>query len=183
MAETKDHEDVSEEHVKKIKTGDIRVDALVGLTRVAHIIDGLLEKELTKYSISRSEYILLDVLKEAGNSQRPSDLKLWLHLAKHTITIIINSLEKKGLVERRIDASDRRSLQISLTPHGWELLGQIMPVRRKLAHEVMSCLSEEQIEKMDAGLEALRVHLNQYRIENESHETRQINQMDNSKGV
>lgn len=160
--------------MRKIKTGDTKVDAFIGLARVAHIIDGLLERQLSKYNINRSEYILLDVLKETGTSLRPSDLKIWLHLAKHTITMLINSLERKGLVQRRIDDSDRRSLQVSLTSRGWELTGQIMPVRRQVVHEVMSCLPEEQIEKMDAWLETLRVHLDQYGIQNESLETRQI---------
>jgi DNA-binding MarR family transcriptional regulator len=161
--------------VRKIKTGDAKVDAFIGLNRVAHIIDGLLERQLAKFSINRSEYTLLDVLKETGSSLRPSDLKIWLHLAKHTITMLINSLEKKGFVQRRIDDSDRRSLQISLTSRGWELIGQIMPVRRQVAHEVMSCLPEEQIERMDAWLETLRTHIDAQGIQNESPETRQMN--------
>ena len=160
--------------MRRIKTGDSKVDALIGLGRVAHIIDGLLERQLAKYDINRSEYILLDVLKETGNSLRPSDLKIWLHLAKHTITMIINSLEKKELVERKIDGSDRRSIQVSLTSRGWELIGQIMPVRRQIADEVMSCLSEDQVERMDASLETLRLHLDQHGMESEPLETRQI---------
>ncbi len=49
---------------------------------------------------------------------RISDIGKLLRISNPTVTQFINSLEKTGWVERRMDANDRRSVQVFLTDVG-----------------------------------------------------------------
>lgn len=142
-----------------VETGDAKVDAFVALLRAADLLDKYLEVELANYPLNRTEYILMTVLKLHDGYMRPTDLSDHIFRAKHTISRLINSLEKKGLVRREIDDTDRRSLRVSLTTQGWELIEQIWLVRQELAHRAMSCFSQQEIKTMKEWLSTFREHL------------------------
>ena len=143
----------------RVDTGDVKVDAFVALLRTADILDKYLEIQLANYPLSRTEYILMTALKLHGGRMRPTDLSNHVFRAKHTISGLINSLEKKGLTRREIDDKDRRSLQVSLTTRGWELIEEIWLARRDMAHRAMSCFDQQQIERIREELNILREHL------------------------
>ncbi len=66
--------------------------------------------------------------------QRMSDIATECHMSAAGATVLIDSLEKKGLVERKHDEQDRRQVQVSLTPEGRELVDSIL----KQPHETVS---------------------------------------------
>ena len=143
----------------RISTGDVKVDTLIALARVAHIYDRHLEKRLSKYGINRTEYYLLDILKENNGTMKLSELKDWLQVARHTLTLVVNSLENKELIERNIYQGDRRSLEISIRPKGWECINLIVKDRLEIAHKLMSSISEEKADTLNKSLETLRTSL------------------------
>ena len=63
---------------------------------------------------------------------------------KATVTRRLDSLVKKGLIERIPDANDRRRFRIALTQQGEETLAATLPLLRDLQHKVQSGLSEEE---------------------------------------
>ena len=44
-----------------------------------------------------------------------------------SLTHTLRLMESEGLITRQARSSDRRSVALSLTPHGGELLAQILP--------------------------------------------------------
>ena len=145
--------------MERIETGDPKVDAMVAFFRVADILDRHLELELENYPVTRTEYLLMISLKMHGGHMRPTDLSNHIFRAKHTISVLINSLEKKGFIQREINKKDRRSLKISLTNRGWELVEQIWEARRNIAYKAMSCLDEQETDRIKESLNTLREHL------------------------
>lgn len=78
---------------------------------------------------------------------------------KSSVTYLINSLVKRGLVERVADKSDRRNKQIFLTPAGKQKRKTIFPWVLDLYRKAAGDLSEEEIrnafdlvKKMSANL-------------------------------
>lgn len=47
-----------------------------------------------------------------------SEISKYLHVTSPTVTQLLKGLEMRGLVERKVDATDRRSVRITLTPKG-----------------------------------------------------------------
>lgn len=50
-----------------------------------------------------------------------SELSNRLHVTSPSVTQLVTSLEKRGLVERRMDPADRRSVLVSITEKGDEI--------------------------------------------------------------
>ena len=51
-----------------------------------------------------------------------SEMQSKLHITKSAISQMMNSLEKKGYIEREIDKADRRKIVATLTPRGEDIL-------------------------------------------------------------
>ena len=143
----------------RISTGDAKVDTLIALARCAHIYDRHLEKKLAKYHVNRTEYYVLDVLKENGGTMKLSELKDWLQIARHTLTLVMNSLEEKGLIERKLCSADRRSLQIYLKRKGQQCIERIIQDRQVITYKLMSTINMEETKAMNENLELLRLSL------------------------
>lgn len=71
-----------------------------------------------------SEFKVLATIEHGANRKQTemkvSEISHQLKVTPPTVTQIINTLEKDGLVERTIDPEDRRAVKIKLTPKGME---------------------------------------------------------------
>ncbi|MGO4592500.1 MarR family winged helix-turn-helix transcriptional regulator [Leifsonia sp. 2TAF2] len=86
---------------------------------------------------------------------RPSEIAAIEVAAAPTITRIVAELESRGLVERMPDPEDRRSLFVSGTEAGTELLLEARSDRARAVAEVLGELTPEQVEAVRAALPAL----------------------------
>lgn len=67
------------------------------------------------------------VLIEANPGLKQADLARALQLDRSTVVTVIDTLEKRGLVDRRRAPEDRRSNAVSLTDAGVDLLARLKP--------------------------------------------------------
>jgi DNA-binding MarR family transcriptional regulator len=68
-----------------------------------------------------------------------------------TVTGIVDRLERKGLIERRREAADRRVITIALTERGTSLAENSPPaVHHKIVHAVQMLSERERKEVFDA---------------------------------
>ncbi len=74
-----------------------------------------------------------------------------LHLTSATLTGIVDRLEKNGLVERRPNTKDRRSLLVGLTKKGLNILPDLHQCRQQANSAFLKKLSSKE-EKMLRGL-------------------------------
>lgn len=107
----------------------------------------------TRATISRSEGGILSTL--SGGPKRVTELAELEGLAQPTITILIKRLEQNGWVTRARDAEDGRVVLVSLTPAGTVALEQFRAQYREVLREHLEALSDEQVEALGDGLEAL----------------------------
>ena len=83
--------------------------------------------ECSKYGITATQsFVLLDLLDHDGSSVK--DIANRIQLDSPAVTGVIDRLLKENLVQRIEDPSDRRSLQILLTPKGSQLADEIVPM-------------------------------------------------------
>lgn len=68
----------------------------------------------------RGEHFVLNYISEHEGNVTPSDISNEMGITSARIAAALNSLEKKGLILRRIDAEDRRRILIDMTDVGRE---------------------------------------------------------------
>jgi DNA-binding MarR family transcriptional regulator len=71
-----------------------------------------------------SEIRVLFIIKrseEYTHQIKVSEISKYLHVTSPTVTQLLKGLELRGLIERKVDATDRRSVGITLTEKGEQL--------------------------------------------------------------
>ncbi len=87
---------------------------------------------------------------EPGLSQQELAAKLQIHPSR--LVAILDSLEKRGFVERRANPHDRRLYSVHLTKNGGEVLEKIGKVAREHQDALLSALSQEERDALAALL-------------------------------
>src|SRR4030042_71710 len=83
----------------------------------------------------------------------PAALSRRLFLEPHTVSELINRMQKKGLVTKKKDRSKGNVVRISITEKGIEACNKLMG--RELIHHFMSLLTEKQRQQLRESLTIL----------------------------
>jgi DNA-binding MarR family transcriptional regulator len=126
------------------------VDAVVGASRALVAIAarslGAAGEEVTL-----PQYRALVVLASRG-AQRVVDLAGYLDVTASTATRMCDRLIRKGLVRRQRQSSDRRSVHVSISASGRELVAAVTRRRRQEVEEIVQRMSAQQRDELVATL-------------------------------
>lgn len=114
------------------------------------------ELALLPHNLSLPQLHLLSVLKQNGSILTTGEIGRAMVKASQTITGLVDRLEVQDFVERKFDRSDRRKTWVRLTDKGERKLEEALPVARRLAEEVFSVLTGEELREFQAKTERLR---------------------------
>src|SRR5713226_188301 len=99
--------------------------AASALFRTYQAVTARFEEVLSEFELTRTGYLLLATLALSGERDRPlSYLSRNLLVHPTTITLVVDQMEQRGLVERVRHETDRRSTLVHLTPAGREVADQ-----------------------------------------------------------
>ncbi|WP_147821145.1 MarR family winged helix-turn-helix transcriptional regulator [Salidesulfovibrio onnuriiensis] len=125
--------DLPDEHLLaryKEKYPELDVTALIcflKLLRVASDVESSLNTFLTQFDISQRRFFILILLTRRLEGWTPSELAKGTGVTNATMTGVLDTLVKDGLVERKTDPEDRRVKVVVITPKGEELMDKIFP--------------------------------------------------------
>jgi len=111
---------------------------------------------LAKVGLTPQQYSVLMAIKFLNKPATPTDVAHWLDRNTNSITLIVDRMERDGLIERARDLRDRRSLRLVMTKKGEDLLERGSVPAWELAQQVMSCLSEEELQTLNKLVEKVR---------------------------
>ncbi|WP_419770738.1 MAG: MarR family winged helix-turn-helix transcriptional regulator [Candidatus Marinarcus sp.] len=120
-----------------------KLDNVFGVL-IANIRNSLknnLEKELMKYDISASQSIILRRLCEKDNLTQ-KELAEDTYFLQPSLTLLIDKLERKGLVQRQSKLNDRRAYNICITQKGRELEKILIDASNKVENEAFQGMDE-----------------------------------------
>lgn len=121
-------------------------------------LDQVLSQNLQPFGLSGSAFNLLAILEKQENRCLPlHEIGRLMVTSRANITGLIDSLVRRGLVERIPHESDRRIKLARLLPAGQELLERIFPSHLALVERVTEQLTEEESLQLVALLKKLRV--------------------------
>ncbi len=113
------------------------LDAYIKLLRAAESVSARVTRRLGDAGLTLSQFGVLEALHHLGPLCL-SDLARKILKTSGNLTLVVDNLEKRGLVSRRHDSSDRRFVRVSITPGGKRLIAGIFPAH---AREITRALS------------------------------------------
>ena len=136
----------------KIKIDDPVKEASLLLHQVAFSIDKIEDKSFRRVGISPSQYSVIAAIRHIKDPVTPTNVANWLDRNTNSITLMIDRLEREGLVTRSRDLNDRRSLRLSLTEKGMDAFKRGAKPRAEIPQEAMSCLSPGEVQELNRSV-------------------------------
>jgi len=130
-------------HHKGSKKEVSALNTYIKLVRAVESLNQRLYTSLGKYSLTESQFAVLEALYHLGPlNQRELSRKLLR--SPGNITMVIDNLEKRNFVKRERGELDRRIYIIHLTPEGKDFIKRIFPEHLSSIVKELSVLSEEE---------------------------------------
>lgn len=144
---------------------DLNLDALQVLSRIsrlAHHLDAGRKSAFAKSDLESWEFDVLASLRRAGKPYAlpPRELIKENLVTSGTMTNRIDQLEKRNLVSRRPDPADGRSVIVSLTETGKQLVDAAFSNLLEIEAELLADLSKADQAELAALLRLLTVQFN-----------------------
>lgn len=112
------------------------------ILRLNKTIESEVGKLHARFNLKQGEFDVLAALKRSGESAlTPSQLYQTMLLSSGAMTSRLDRLEKKQLIAREHCTQDRRSIKVSLTKSGQQLINTVYPSHFALIDSLLSPLS------------------------------------------
>ena len=131
---------------------DFELARLLTITRDA--IRKARQKELDQFNVHIRRASLLRAIDSLGDKATPVAIAQWLLRERHTVSELLGKIEAEGLAKKIRDLDRKNRVRVVLTAKGAKMLQQSI-VRTSL-HQIISCLSEEDKERLRRLLKKLR---------------------------
>lgn len=123
------------------------LDVYVKLHRAVNALQNRTNAFCSTHGLTTSQFATLEALLHKGPMcQR--DLAAKILRSGGNLTLVVDNLEKNGLVKRRVSSSDRREKVVHLTADGRRLIESIFPEHARGIRSAMSVLTASEQEEM-----------------------------------
>jgi MarR family 2-MHQ and catechol resistance regulon transcriptional repressor len=143
------------------KRADSALSLWVKLARASDTMAMLTAKDIDRCGITVSQFGIMETLGHLGPMKIGEICSKKLMTGGNT-TVVVDNLEKQGLIERIKDPEDRRASIIRLTAKGEEKFKQMFPAHATCVEQlVWSSLNEDEIHQLSELLKKLGCSLKQ----------------------
>ena len=123
-------------------------------------VERTIRRNQTSKQISYETYFCLMTLKSCGQLKM-GELANMLRLSKQQATHMVDSLYRYGLVERKENPNDRRSIYIGITDNGAHFLEENALHSEPFYNQLKQKFSDKEIEEFDDAVHTLLKFLEQ----------------------
>jgi len=114
--------------------------AFVKLARAANTVLNYANSDLEALGLSPSQFAVLEALYHVGPLNL-GDLARRILKSSGNLTLVVDNLQKRGLVERRKQGEDKRFILATITPAGQKMIAGMFPGHARRITEIMSRLT------------------------------------------
>lgn len=135
--------------VKRYPTADKgATEIAMNLLRAESLLSAALNRRFRTYGLSTATFNVLMILDGADEPLCPAEIGSRLLVTRGTVTGLLDSLEKNGLIRRIPDPTDRRMLRIEVTKAASELLERLLPEHFRGETEMLAGLTPREKESL-----------------------------------
>lgn len=113
------------------------------------------EAELKKYNLSPEQAAALVCIRSLDNKATPAELSRWLFRKRNSITILLNRMQKLGLISKQINKDRKNSITIKLTKKGYN--AYLKSIEFKAFYSIIDVLPEEKRKELWQLLQTIRL--------------------------
>jgi DNA-binding MarR family transcriptional regulator len=128
----------------------------IALVRTYDALITVTDKAMRQHGLSRAGRQLLAVIEGAGEPLSPSAISERLLVTTASTTSLLDTLERRGLLARLPDPSDRRRLLVALTDEGRQVVDEFLPQVVALQTAALAGLSEADRVRLLKSLAVIR---------------------------
>lgn len=114
------------------------------------------EAVFAREGLSTQQHSVLMAIKYIEGPVTISELAHWLERNQNGISTLVERMVKDGLISRKRDLPDRRSVRLAMTKKGKDLLERSTVSGWELVQEILSCLSDKELRMMNDMMERMR---------------------------
>ena len=115
----------------------------VKLVRAANALSARLNRPLADAGLTESQFGVLEALLHLGPLHQ-RELAAKILRSNGNVTLLVDHLEKRGLVRRERGSSDRRYIKVHLTEEGEALVKGLFPAHAARLAEELGVLNEDE---------------------------------------
>ena len=150
---------MNNENPKYTASEQLALDTYIKMMRSTNSVADSVNESWQEAGLSVSQFGVLEALYHIGPlCQR--DIAKKILKTTGNITMVIDNLSRRGLVERKKDQKDRRYYSVHLTSKGKKLITHIFPDHVKEITRSMSILSSSEQKKLGEMCKKLGMQLN-----------------------
>jgi DNA-binding MarR family transcriptional regulator len=124
------------------------------------------DRAFRTFGLSHRAHAAMAAVDQGGpDGARPSDVARQLGVSRAAATTFIQRLEAKGLVETTTDVEDDRSVRVTLTRRGLEVLLRVGQLERRVAARTIEGMPASAIARTIHVLQEFRQRLEQKQLE------------------
>ncbi len=140
------------------RKADLALGLWVKLSRAHNTVSRLTKRDISRYGLTEPQFSVLECLGHCG-PMKLCDLSRKMLVSGGNMTVVVDNLEKEGLVRRRDDPDDRRAYVVTLTPKGKKLFNEIFRQHAAFVVDTLSVIDEKEQEELSGLLKKLGLAL------------------------
>lgn len=117
---------------------------VIGIMRASNLLVDGLKKTLKNYPVNVTEFAVMEFLYSKGEKSI-QEIRDRILLASGSTTYVVDNLEKKGYVNRKISQKDKRVTYLKLTEVGKKIMDDIFPVHKINTKKIFDDLTKEEL--------------------------------------
>jgi MarR family 2-MHQ and catechol resistance regulon transcriptional repressor len=137
---------------------DLALTLWVKLARAAATFGRLTGKDIERYGLTQPQFSVLETLGHLG-PMTIGDASKKMLVTGGCMTVIIDNLERDGLVERVRSTEDRRVIKVRLTPKGEDLFKGVFSQHAQVVERLASVLTTDEQTQLSHLLKKLGLAL------------------------
>jgi MarR family 2-MHQ and catechol resistance regulon transcriptional repressor len=136
------------------KKADLALATWVKLARAFSVFDHRTIEQIRTFGLTQAQFGVLETLGHKGSLTLGELCRKQL-VSGGNMTVVVDNLERRGLVERIRSREDRRSIGVQLTAKGLHLFERIFPQHAEHVANITSVLTEHEQVELGALLKKL----------------------------
>lgn len=116
------------------------------IKRIETEVTAKMNKALTEYDVTLSQFTVLNFVNDNPNDLSSAQLSRRFSMTPQSMNEVVTTLQRKELIDKNVDADNKRILRISLTEKGRDILNDCNEKINAVEKDLFGILSNAELQ-------------------------------------